>query len=124
MLTLKRLPDSYAIWQLPASADAPSLPTDVFAAVLRSPTELSGICPLNAVPTAATVDPGWWCLQFIGPSDLTLTGIMVQIAMPLAQAQVPIFTLATYNTDYILVPQIRYADACAAIRAAGHHIEE
>jgi hypothetical protein len=124
MLTLKRLPASYAIWQLPVTAAVPALPSDVFAAVLRSTTELSGICPTTSVPADATVDPDWWCLQFVGPFDLTLTGIMVQIAVPLAQAQVPIFTLATYNTDYILVPQARYADACAAIRAAGHSIEE
>ena len=49
---------------------------------------------------------------------------MVQIAVPLAQAQVPIFTLATNTTDYILVPQARYADAHTAITAAGHRIVE
>ncbi|MFM2308247.1 MAG: hypothetical protein RLY87_367 [Chloroflexota bacterium] len=124
MLTLKRLPETYAIWQLPASAAVPPLPAGVFAAVLRSDTEVSGVCPLSDVPVGATSDPGWWCLQFIGPFDLALTGIMVQIAVPLAQAQVPIFTLATYNTDYILVHHTRYADASAAIRAAGHIIEE
>ena len=124
MLTLKRLPEAYAIWQLPASVPVPQLPEGVFAAVLRSTTEVSGICPMYAVPPDATIDPGWWCLQFIGPFDLTLTGIMVQIAVPLAAAQVPIFTLATYNTDYILVPQARYAAARTAITVAGHHIEE
>ena len=39
---------------------------------------------------------------------------------PLAQAGVPIFTLATYNTDYLLVPSARLADACNAIQQAGH----
>ena len=124
MLTLKRLPDRYTIWQLPVDAVPPALPVRVFAAVLRSPTELSGVCPSAHAPTGALLDEGWWCLQFIGPFDLTLTGIMVQIAAPLAQAQVPIFTLATYNTDYILVPQLRYHDAKAAIMAAGHRIVE
>ena len=124
MLTLKRLPDQYVIWQLPPNAPVPELPSGVFAAVLRSPTELSGVCPAAWVPPGAIIDPAWWCLQFVGPFDLTLTGIMVQIAVPLAQAQVPIFTLATYNTDYILVPQARYADAHTAITAAGHRIFE
>lgn len=124
MLTLKRLPDQYAIWQLPPSAPVPELPSEVFAAILRSSTELSGVCPAAWVPAGAIIDRVWWCLQFVGPFDLTLTGIMVQIAVPLAQAQVPIFTLATYNTDYILVPQARYADAHMAITAAGHRIVE
>ena len=124
MSTLQRLPSAYTIWQLPASAAAPDLPTDVFCAVLRSPTELSGVCPTAYTPPDARVDPDWVCLQFVGPFDLTLTGIMVQIAAPLATAGVPIFTLATYNTDYLLVPGARYADALAAITAAGHRIVE
>lgn len=124
MITLKRLPGLYTIWQLPASAPTPALPTDVFCAVLRSPTELSGVCPSAHTPAGATVDANWVCLQFIGPFDLTLTGIMVQIAAPLAQAQVPIFTLATYDTDYILVPGARFADAVDAINAAGHRVQE
>jgi hypothetical protein len=49
---------------------------------------------------------------------------MVRVATPLAQAGVPIFTLATYNTDYTLVPQARLVDACDAIQHAGHQIIE
>jgi hypothetical protein len=57
-------------------------------------------------------------LHFIGPFDLTLTGIMVQVAQPLASAGVPIFTLATYNTDYILVPAAHVNKALIALRQA------
>ncbi len=66
------------------------------------------------------INDGWRCLQFVGPFDLSLPGIMAQVATPLAQAGVPIFTLATYNTDYLLVPSARLADACNAIQQAGH----
>lgn len=122
MITLRRLPDTYTIWQLPADAPAPTLPPGVFSAVLRSTSELSGVCPSTAVPAGATRDDDWVCWQFVGPFDLTLTGIMVQIAAPLAHAQVPIFTLATYDTDYILVPAARHDAAVAAISAAGHRL--
>lgn len=116
MLTLNLLPDTYAIWQLPAYAEIPPIPGDCFHCVIRTPDELSGVCPSDAVPANATVDDNWRCLQFIGPFDLTLTGIMVQVAQPLAIAGVPIFTLATYNTDYILVPQARLDYALSALR--------
>jgi hypothetical protein len=116
MLTLHLLPDTYAIWQLPVNAETPSIPTDRFHSVIRTPDELSGVCPSDAVPDYATVNDNWRCLQFIGPFDLTLTGIMVQVAQPLAIAGVPIFTLATYNTDYILVPQTRLEHALFALR--------
>ena len=118
MLTLHLLPDIYAIWQLPAQAQTPHLPAERFHCVIRTSDELSGVCPADAVPAHATVDGDWRCLQFIGPFDLTLSGIMVQVAQPLANAGVPIFTLATYNTDYILVPNARLAHALEALRNA------
>lgn len=122
MLTLRLLPASYAIWQLPGDAPLPSWPAGAFVCVIRTTNELSGVCPSGQTPAGATVDDGWRCLQFVGPFDLTLTGIMVRVAQPLATAGVPIFTLATYNTDYILVPGSRYSDAVAALTAAGHQI--
>jgi uncharacterized protein len=118
MLTLHLLPDTYAIWQLSGQAETPHIPADRFHCVIRTPDELSGVCPADAVPPHATVDSDWRCFQFIGPFDLTLTGIMVQVAQPLASAGVPIFTLATYNTDYILVPNARLDQALAALRNA------
>lgn len=122
MLTLRVLPDMYAIWQLPADAPMPTWAPGAFVCVIRTDTELSGVCPHAHVPAGAVVDTGWCCLQFVGPFDLTLTGIMVRVAQPLATAGVPIFTLATYNTDYILVPQARYSDALQALQRAGHRV--
>ncbi len=124
MLTLKLLPATYVIWQLPSDAPTPTIAPSTFTTVIRTADELSGVCEVDYVPVGATVDAGWRCLQFIGPFDLTLTGIMVRVATPLAQAGVPIFTLATYNTDYILVPSARLTDACNAIQQAGHVIGE
>lgn len=124
MVTLKLLPADYVIWQLPSDAPTPTITHSAFSAVIRTATELSGVCESSQVPHDATIDAGWRCLQFVGPFDLTLTGIMVQVAVPLAQAGVPIFTLATYNTDYILVPSARLTDACNAIQQAGHVISE
>jgi len=122
MLTLRVLPASYAIWQLPSDATMPVWPAGAFVCVIRTNTELSGVCASGQTPAGATVDDGWRCLQFVGPFDLTLTGIMVRVAQPLATAGVPIFTLATYNTDYILVPGSRYTAAVTALTAAGHQI--
>ena len=124
MLTLKLLPATYVIWQLPSDAPTPDISASTFTTVIRTVDELSGVCEADHVPAGAMIDAGWRCLQFIGPFDLTLTGIMVRVATPLAQAGVPIFTLATYNTDYILVPQARLVDACDAIKQAGHQVIE
>jgi uncharacterized protein len=35
---------------------------------------------------------------------------------------VPIFAVSTFDTDYLLVPGTRLADARAALRRAGHRL--
>jgi hypothetical protein len=120
MLTLKLLPAAYVIWQLPSNAPTPPIDASALTVVIRTADELSGVCEAAHAPAGAVINDGWRCLQFVGPFDLSLPGIMAQVATPLAQAGVPIFTLATYNTDYLLVPNARLADACNAIQQAGH----
>ena len=122
-LTLNLWPEHYAVWQLPA--DAPIVIDDTstrLSCVIRTPHEVSGVCVQSNVPAGAVTQPAWRCFEFVGPFDLALTGIMVQVALPLAQAGVPIFTLATYNTDFLLVPDSHITTACTALTQAGIHI--
>lgn len=44
--------------------------------------------------------------------------MLAGLARPLADAGVPLFALATYDTDVLLVPGARLGDAIAALRAA------
>ena len=66
--------------------------------------------------------PGWRAFEVEGPLDHAMTGVLASLATPLAEAGVPIFALATYDTDYVLVPAARVADAAAALEAAGHTV--
>jgi hypothetical protein len=52
-----------------------------------------------------------------------MTGVLTAIAVPLADAQVSMFAIATYDTDDVLVRAERLAAAVAALRAAGHTVE-
>jgi hypothetical protein len=54
-----------------------------------------------------------------GPLDFSLTGIVAQLSAPLAAADIPIFVLSTYDTDYVLVPQALATDAVQSWVAAG-----
>jgi hypothetical protein len=53
---------------------------------------------------------------------LDLVGVMARLATPLAEAKVPIFPIATYDTDYILVHRDHLSAANAALMAAGHRL--
>ena len=98
------------------SLDAP------FAAAVRRGDELSLVCPDDAVPAGVTAERGWRALEVGGPMDLALTGALAGLAAPLADAGVPLFALATYDTDVLLVPGDLLDEALAALRAAGHDI--
>jgi hypothetical protein len=55
--------------------------------------------------------------------DFSLVGVLASLALPLAQAGVSIFTLSTYDTDYLLVRQVDLDRATQALIQAGHRLE-
>ena len=93
------------------------------SAVVRTRRELSVVCAEAAVPDGVQAQRGWRALEVAGPLDLSLTGVLAALAVPLADAGVPIFAVATFDTDYVLVPAARLADALRALERAGHRIQ-
>jgi hypothetical protein len=131
MLDLQVLPDEYAICRLPAGAAVPAELLEAAAAraggvvsVTWTPEEVSILCPADRAPAGATVETPWRCLRVAGPVDLAITGVLASIVAPLAQARVNIFAFSTYDTDYVLVPSVRLAEATAALISAGHRIAD
>ncbi|MBP8251978.1 MAG: ACT domain-containing protein, partial [Herpetosiphon sp.] len=51
-----------------------------------------------------------------------LTGILSAIAAPLAHAQISIFAVSTYDTDYVLVREATLDQAIWVLQDAGHHV--
>ncbi|MGH3715981.1 MAG: ACT domain-containing protein [Micromonosporaceae bacterium] len=126
MLDLDLLPEPYAICRLPAGTPLPGkLPGDGgVVAVTWTPDEVSIICPADRVPPDAVVETQWRCLRVTGVLSLTLTGILHSLTGPLAEARVNICAFSTYDTDYLLVPEVRLAEATAALTKAGHRIHQ
>jgi len=63
---------------------------------------------------------GWSCLQIAGMLDFAIVGVIAATATVLADAQISIFTISTYNTDYIFVGTVDVEAAVRALAAAGH----
>ena len=59
----------------------------------------------------------------VGPLDLGLTGVLAAIAQPLADAEISVFAICTFDTDYILVRESALACATRVLEARGHQIE-
>jgi len=117
-LTLRLLQDRFSVCRL---ASAAVLPPELLAAqrdfvsVTRTADELSVVCPEDMAPEGSKVQPGWRAFKVLGPLDFALTGIIASLTAPLAEAQISVFAIATYDTDYLLVQEKGLAAAKAAL---------
>jgi uncharacterized protein len=125
-MRLRVLPGRFAVCRLAATDPLPSwfslADGPVAAAVRRGDEELSLVCSSGTPPEDAVAERDWVALEIAVPMEFTLTGVLASVAAPLAEAGVPIFALATYDTDVVLVPGSRSDDALAALRGAGHEV--
>lgn len=120
-LHYRQIPGEWAVCRLEPEAPIPAwAATGRFISITRAPEELSIVCPAAQVPSDVRAQPGWACLQLAGPFDFGLTGILASFLQPLAEAQVPIFALSTFDTDWVLIPAGHLDRAHAALAAAGH----
>ena len=117
------MPEPFAITQLPADAAIPSWATaGSFSSVTRTVDELSIVCELTRVPGNASAQTGWRVLKVHGPFVLTEIGVLSALATQLAEARVSLFTISTFDTDYLLVSAETLSPAIAALERAGHKI--
>ena len=93
-----------------------------FFSVTRTSDELSIVCPEECVPTGVTCERGWRALRFDGPFEFGLVGVLASVAVPLAQSEVSILAIATYDTDYVLVEGSQLDLATQVLRGRGHEV--
>jgi hypothetical protein len=123
-LTLLILRETFSICRL--DKDAP-IPDWVFQgnlySVTRTKDELSIVCPQINVPKGIVCNQGWSCLKIKGPLDLSSTGIISSIAKTLVQEGISLFSISTYDTDYVMVKEKDLEKAIFALTETGQRIE-
>jgi uncharacterized protein len=121
---LRMLSETFALARLAADAPVPNwVGGQEFLAVVRTRNELSIVCREDTVPSSLTeVQRGFRCLAVAGTLDFSQTGIIAQLAQPLANAGISIFGISTYDTDHILVRADDLEAASTALQTAGHKI--
>jgi len=121
---LYTLDELYAVVHLEPDADIPDwLRGGHFWSVTRSESELSIVCREEDVPADASAERGWCALELAGPLDFSLTGVVAALVTPLAEAEVPIFVLSTFETDYLLVREPDLRRSVEALTKAGHSVD-
>lgn len=121
--------EDFAVARLSADAHLPAeiavaihAPADLFS-VTRTQDETSIVAPQSVLEGMPSVEPGWAALKVQGPLDFGLKGILASLATALAEADVSIFALSTFDTDYLLIKRVDLDRAIAALRTAGHVVE-
>lgn len=124
-LTLKLLPGELAVWKVLPGAQMPSFPLEKpgFWSLTRTGEETSVVSDAETVPPGSPSQAGWRCFSVIGPLDFSMTGVLASLAVPLAEAGIPVFVISTFDTDHILVRKNQVDNAIKVLKAAGHEIE-
>lgn len=93
-----------------------------FYFVGRTDEEISLVCRTEDVP-AETIEreDGWKGFRIEGVLDFSLVGILSKISGILADNNIGIFAVSTFNTDYILVKSEDFEAAMDSLRAVGYH---
>jgi hypothetical protein len=121
-LTLRVHPEPLSVVRLAGDGPPPAwlFAGPGIAAAVRRGDELGGVGATQRVPADTLSEDGWVALEVEGPLDFALTGILLAVAAPLAEAGVSIYALSTYDTDVVLVRADALETAVGALTAAGH----
>ena len=123
-LTLHQFPEKLVVARLAPGAEVPDWAesSSVFS-ITATATETSVVCAGRSVPKKVTQAGPFTAFAVAGTLDLTATGILAGLLAPLADAEVPVFCVSTYDTDWVLVPTDKADDASEAWRRTGHTVE-
>ena len=103
-MQLKVIPGSYSIVKLsPAMEIPPKVYHSKFLSITRTDEELSIVCESHLTPKSGNFETDFELIKVQGPLDFSLTGILASLASPLADAKISIFSVSTFDTDYLLV---------------------
>lgn len=123
-LSLQILPETLAVSRLDPSAAVPDWAfRGTFFTVSKTTEELSIVCAQSHIPEGVKSEKNWRCFKVEGPIDFGLTGVLASLTEPLAQAEISIFAVSTFDTDYLLVKEKNFEKAIETLSRVGHKIQ-
>ena len=122
-MQLKKLPYDLTVCKVASLADVDQ--DSEFFFLGKTDEELSLVCRTEDTP-ADTVerDDGWKGFRIEGVLEFSMIGILSKLSGILAENEIGLFAVSTYNTDYILVKEANFAKALEVLAAEGYTIVE
>lgn len=121
IMNIKKLPYNLTVCKLEKITDMNTVSEFYF--IGKTDEELSLVCKTEDAP-ANTVerDDGWKCFRIEGVLDFSMIGILSKLSGILAENNIGIFAVSTYNTDYILVKEENFEKALTVLKTEGYRI--
>ena len=121
MMELKRISHKLTVCKAADISDI-DMTADFFF-IGKTDEEVSLVCKTQDTPqnTLARED-GWRGFRIQGVLDFSQIGILSKLSGILAEQNIGIFAVSTYNTDYILVKEENYERALTVLAAAGYTV--
>jgi hypothetical protein len=120
-LKLCVLEDLFTIHRFPANHEIPGqVYESKFYSISKTDDELSIVCSSSILLNSEKSETGWSCIKVLGPLDFSITGMLADISAVLAEAEISIFAISTFDTDYILVKSDKLPLASKVLSASGY----
>ena len=120
-MKIQPLNENFSVCKLKSAPVRPSFGSYYF--IGSTDAEYSLVCETSHVPEEVSVrEDGWKAFRIQGTLDFSLIGILAKIASILAEAEIGIFVVSTFDTDYILVKAQNFRRALKALEDNGYDI--
>ena len=98
--------------------------SDEFCFVGKTDEEISLVCSTDHVPQNTWKrEDGWRAFRIQGELDFSMVGILSKLTTLLAEKEIGIFAVSTYNTDYILTRTQQFEYAIQVLGENGYEIQ-
>lgn len=118
-MKLQVVPGTFAVCRLPVGTSWNPPASATFFAMTRTEDELSIVCGEGDVPVGATVEGGWWCFRVAGAIPFETVGVLASLSKTLADAEISVFAVSTFDTDYLMTKVENRDAAILALNAGG-----
>lgn len=124
VFTLHQYPEKLVVASLAAGADVPAWAESAsLFAIIATAAETTIVCAGRSVPKKVRQEGPFTAFAVKGPLDFALTGVLHGLLAPLAEAEISVFTVSTFPTDWILVPTGKAKAAAEEWRRQGHTVD-
>lgn len=121
-MNLKLLENKYKVVKLNPNENIPLekiLKEDIYS-ITRTDEELSIVAREDVDIKSDIEEKNWRMIKIDGTLDFSLIGILSKISTILANANISIFAISTYNTDYILLKEDKIKEAIKVLKKNGY----